>query len=95
MKELFLYASMEASRTLLGFLEARPSTLTVQQSVTDVRCFLVLASFFLFSLQFLIVILCFTTFSVSAELPQNRLQLSFTLVLTAIAFKFVVNHPTP
>ena len=35
------------------------------------------------------------TFAVKPTLPQNRLQLSFTLVLTAVAFKFVVNQSLP
>ena len=39
--------------------------------------------------------LSFVTFAVKPTLPQNRLQLSFTLVLTAVAFKFVVNQSLP
>ena len=46
-------------------------------------------------LQFLITSLAFATFSVQRDLPQNRLQLSFTLVLTSVAFKFVVNQSLP
>ena len=52
-----------------------------------------MASYFLF--QFLICSLAFATFSVEKDLPQNRLQLSFTLVLTAVAFKSVVNSSLP
>jgi hypothetical protein len=37
----------------------------------------------------------FATFSVKPSLPQNRLQLSFTLLLTAVTFKFVVNRCLP
>ncbi|CAG5120505.1 unnamed protein product, partial [Candidula unifasciata] len=44
---------------------------------------------------FLICSLSFITFSVEKDLPQNRLQLSFTLVLTAVAFKSVVNQSLP
>lgn len=46
-------------------------------------------------MQFLICTLAFATFSVEKKLPQNRLQLSFTLVLTAVAFKSVVNSSLP
>ena len=45
--------------------------------------------------QFLIGALSFLTFAVDPILPQNRLQLTFTLVLTAVAFKFVVNQSLP
>ena len=45
--------------------------------------------------QFIISTLGFATFSVRADLPQNRLQLGFTLVLTSVAFKFVANQNTP
>ncbi|XP_074642258.1 cys-loop ligand-gated ion channel-like isoform X3 [Tubulanus polymorphus] len=45
--------------------------------------------------MFFICCLIFATFSVNEELVQNRLQLSFTLVLTAVAFKFVVNQSLP
>ena len=45
--------------------------------------------------QFLIACLSFLTFAVEPTLPQNRLQLAFTLVLTTVAFKFVVNQSLP
>ena len=51
-------------------------------------------SFCLF-FQFFISALSFATFAVSPELPQNRLQLSFTLLLTSVAFKFVINQSLP
>ncbi|VDM33964.1 unnamed protein product [Hydatigera taeniaeformis] len=44
---------------------------------------------------FFITGLSFATFSVSAERPENRLQLSFTLFLTSVAFKFVINQSLP
>ena len=40
-----------------------------------------------FDFQFLICSLSLVTFAVSRKLPQNRLQLTFTLVLTLVAFK--------
>ena len=43
----------------------------------------------------LITLLAFATFAVSIKYTQNRLQLSFTLVLTGVAFKFVVNQSLP
>ena len=45
--------------------------------------------------QFFISALSFATFAVSPELPQNRLQLSFTLLLTSVTFKFVINQSLP
>lgn len=48
-----------------------------------------------FLFQFLICSLCFATFSVDKNRPHNRLQLSFTLMLTAVAFKSVVNQSLP
>ncbi|CAF0939586.1 unnamed protein product [Didymodactylos carnosus] len=41
-------------------------------------------------LIFFITVMAFATFSVTYNLPQNRLQLSFTLLLTAVTFKWVV-----
>lgn len=49
----------------------------------------------IFLITFLICSMSFTTFAVQRNLPQNRLQLSFTLVLTTVAFKFVVNQSLP
>lgn len=46
-------------------------------------------------LIFFITIMIFATFSVKPHLPQNRLQLGFTLLLTAVTFKFVVNRCLP
>ena len=48
-----------------------------------------------FILQLLIAALSFVTFAVDPDLVQNRLQLTFTLVLTTVAFKFVVNQSLP
>ena len=48
-----------------------------------------------FIFQFLICSLAFATFAVNRDKPENRLQLSFTLVLTSVAFKFVVNQSLP
>lgn len=49
----------------------------------------------IFMVTFLICSLSFATFSVDKNLPQNRLQLSFTLMLTSVAFKSVVNQSLP
>ena len=48
-----------------------------------------------FLLQLFICSLAFGTFTVELELPQNRLQLSFILLLTTITFKFVVSQTLP
>ena len=45
--------------------------------------------------QFLIGALSFLTFAIGPELTHFRLQLTFTLVLTAVTFKFVVNQNLP
>ena len=37
----------------------------------------------------------FTTFTVDVKLVQNRLQLSFILLLTTITFKYSVNQALP
>lgn len=60
-------------------------------------CFYWHYAFFLhfYIFQFLICSLAFATFSVDKGKPENRLQLSFTLVLTAVAFKSVVNSSLP
>ena len=49
----------------------------------------------MFIIMFLICSLAFCTFVVAIDKPENRLQLSFTLVLTTIAFKFVANQTIP
>jgi hypothetical protein len=48
-----------------------------------------------FFLIFLITISSITIFSVDCKLPQNRLQTSYTLLLTSISFKWVVNRSLP
>lgn len=56
------------------------------------------AGFFLWNVLLIMTLissLSFCTFSVDKGKPQNRLQLSFTLVLTGVAFKFVANQAIP
>ncbi|XP_072021155.1 acetylcholine receptor subunit alpha-type acr-7-like [Amphiura filiformis] len=43
----------------------------------------------------LIVVLSFTSFAVSPDEPANRLGVTLTLLLTAVAFKFVVSQSLP
>ena len=45
--------------------------------------------------QLFICSLAFATFTVDLTKPQNRLQLSFILLLTTITFKFVVSQTLP
>ena len=45
--------------------------------------------------QLFICSLTFATFSVELTKPENRLQLSFILLLTTITFKFVVSQTLP
>ncbi|ESN96441.1 hypothetical protein HELRODRAFT_189241 [Helobdella robusta] len=49
----------------------------------------------IFVIMTLICSLSFATFSVSFTLPQNRLQLTFILLLTTVSFKFVANQNLP
>lgn len=49
----------------------------------------------MFCFQLFICSLAFSTFAVKVDLPQNRLQLSFILLLTCVTFKFVVNQSLP
>lgn len=49
--------------------------------------------FFIF--QTIISSLSFATFAVERNLPQNRLQLAFTLTLTGVTFRFVTNQQLP
>merc|ERR1712142_1083703 len=54
--------------------------------------------FFLWNIFLVMLFICslaFATFSVDLERPQNRLQLSFILLLTTITFKFVVSQTLP
>ncbi|ESO87576.1 hypothetical protein LOTGIDRAFT_166456 [Lottia gigantea] len=54
--------------------------------------------FFIWNIMFimaLITSLSLTTFAVNTSLPQHRLQMTFTLLLTAVAFKFVVAQSLP
>ncbi|XP_076443999.1 cys-loop ligand-gated ion channel-like [Babylonia areolata] len=56
------------------------------------------AGFFAWNVLAIMVMICslsLCTFAISRSLPQNRLQLSFTLVLTGVAFKFVVGQSLP
>jgi hypothetical protein len=48
-----------------------------------------------FFLIFLITFSSITIFSVDCKLPQNRLQTSYTLLLTIVSFKWVINKFLP
>ena len=48
-----------------------------------------------FFLIFLITVSSLTIFSVNCKLPQNRLQTTFTLLLTSVSFKWVINRSLP
>lgn len=54
--------------------------------------------FFIWNIFLVMLFICslaFATFTVELALPQNRLQLSFILLLTTITFKFVVSQTLP
>ena len=46
-------------------------------------------------LIFLITISGLTIFSVDCNLPQNRLQTTYTILLTSVSFKWVINRSLP
>ncbi|CAF1028908.1 unnamed protein product [Adineta steineri] len=48
-----------------------------------------------FCLIFLITISAFCIFSIPPDLPQNRLQITCTLLLTSVTFRWVVNRSLP
>ena len=48
-----------------------------------------------YTLQFFISSMAFATFAVKFEKSENRLQLTFILLLTTITFKFAVNQSLP
>ncbi|XP_048777841.2 uncharacterized protein LOC125681694 [Ostrea edulis] len=56
------------------------------------------AGFFVWNIIIIMTIissLSFATFAVDRDLPQNRLQLAFTLTLTGVTFRFVTNQQLP
>lgn len=56
------------------------------------------AGFFVWNIILIMTIissLSFATFAVNKNLPQNRLQLAFTLTLTGVTFRFVTNQQLP
>lgn len=46
-------------------------------------------------LIFLITISSLTIFAIDPKLPQNRLQTTYTLLLTSVSFKWVINRSLP
>ena len=46
-------------------------------------------------LIFLITVSALTIFSVDCKMPQSRLQTTFTLLLTSVSFKWVINRSLP
>jgi len=59
------------------------------------RQFLYINPHFLLLFQSLIYILSFCSFSVNVSSPSDRLSVTLTLLLTAVAFKFVVSQSLP
>jgi hypothetical protein len=95
-QEWYLYKYIEGEIRELAKDRADP---TVKRSALTVQCRAGRRPAYyiwnIFSVTFLIACLSFVTFAVDPVLVQNRLQLSYTLVLTAVAFKFVVNQSLP
>lgn len=95
-QEWFLYMHTECSRKDIVIDQADNS---VRRSALSVKCRAARRPGYfvwnIFMVTFLICSLSFATFAVEKNKPQNRLQLSFTLILTAVAFKSVVNNSLP
>lgn len=95
-QEFYLYKYIESQKKELAKDRADPSLLRsgllIQCRAARRPAYFIWNSF---SVTLLICCLSFVTFAVEPALVQNRLQLSFTLVLTAVAFKFVVNQSLP
>ncbi|ELU06091.1 hypothetical protein CAPTEDRAFT_202877 [Capitella teleta] len=95
-QEWYLYKYIDAEKQTLMKDRADPtlmaSALHVNTKVARRPWYFVWNNF---SLTLLITCLSFVTFAVPPSMPQNRLQITFTLVLTAVAFKFVVNQSLP
>ena len=56
------------------------------------------AGYYLFNAYFLIFVItssALTIFSVDCKLPQNRLQITFIILLTSVSFKWVINRYLP
>ena len=86
--------SMECMKNLLNYLAPVKVFSCVFSLFKD--SFLIL-TLILFSLlfQFLIDLLSFCSFSVEISSPSDRLSVTLTLLLTAVAFKFVVSQSLP
>ncbi|XP_064598221.1 cys-loop ligand-gated ion channel-like isoform X2 [Liolophura sinensis] len=95
-QEWHLYMHTETERKEF-YIEK--SEATIKRSALSVKCRAARRPGYfvwnIFMVTFLICSLCFATFSVDKNRPHNRLQLSFTLMLTAVAFKSVVNQSLP
>ncbi|RUS83997.1 hypothetical protein EGW08_008258, partial [Elysia chlorotica] len=95
-QEWHLYAHTECLRRELMIDQFDPNA---RRSAISVKCRAARRPGYfiwnIFMVTFLICSLSFATFSVHKSRVENRLQLSFTLVLTAVAFKSVVNQSLP
>lgn len=91
---------------LFDFVEFMPKITTKEYANTKYKhpglvvscCARRRAGFFIWNVLLIMTLissLSIATFSVDRDKPQNRLQLSFTLVLTGVAFKFVANQSIP
>lgn len=71
----------------------------VEFPVLRVSCFATRKfMFFVWNIMIIMLIislLSFATFAIDRNLPQNRLQLAFTLTLTGVTFRFVANQSLP
>ncbi|KAJ8307908.1 hypothetical protein KUTeg_014555, partial [Tegillarca granosa] len=97
----------EQQWSLLDYVESTPQISVKEFSETKNIRFPVLAvhcsavrkyGFFIWNIVVIMSIissLSFATFSITPALPQNRLQLGFTLTLTGVTFRFVTNQSLP
>lgn len=82
-----LSSSWQVSITLMVYLSFYGRSQYMHLSEVNMR--------FILMFQTLICATSFATFAVSRKLPQNRLQLSITLMLTAVTFRLTTNANLP
>ena len=91
--------NLTKSLLLVIALESKKNKSTKLILVINAFKFLFLrAGYYLFNAYFLIFVItssALTIFSVDCKLPQNRLQITFIILLTSVSFKWVINRYLP
>ncbi|CAH1779688.1 unnamed protein product [Owenia fusiformis] len=91
-QEWYLYSNVDVEETIAPYGHRTRSALVVKMKAARRPKYFIWNNFFV---TFVITALSFSTFAVIPKLVQNRLQLSFTLLLTCVAYKFAVSQNLP